>query len=109
MMIANHLPELNCTREDVEVLDVVSPGQELSRLYKRVLHVIGICEPLCVQGDDGGCHLGELEGVLDDGGAGCFEGRGDAEGGRWQVEEGGEREGEAGPGRREDQGDRGEN
>ena len=36
------------------------------------------------------------------------EGCGEAEGGRWQVEEGGEREGEARAGRREDQVDRGE-
>jgi len=91
------------------LLDVLTPGHFLSRLEKCVLHVVRVGEPLSVQGDDGGRHLGELEGVLDDGRAGCFEGRGDSEGGRWQVEEGGEREGEAGPGRREDQGDRGEN
>ena len=74
-------------REDVEVLDVVTPSELLGRLLKCILHVLRIGEPLGFKTEDGGSHYGELEGMLDDGDPGCLEGRGDAEGTRLQVEE----------------------
>lgn len=75
----------------------------LGRLGECQLHVVRIGEPLGVKGDDGGCHLGELEGVHGEGGAGRLEGLREAEGGRWQVEEGGERDGQGFGGWRESQ------
>jgi hypothetical protein len=84
MVIHYYLPKVHRTREEVEVFDVVT-SEVLGRLGKCHLHVVRIGEPLGVEGDDRGCHLGELEGVKSEGGAGGLEGRGDAEGGRWQV------------------------
>jgi uncharacterized SAM-dependent methyltransferase len=57
MIIHNYLPELHSTREEVEVLDVVT-SEVLGRLGKCHLHIVRIGEPLRVKGDDRGRYLG---------------------------------------------------